>query len=321
MTMTSTTISVVMPAYNAEKFIGESIESVINQTYQDWELIVVDDGSKDRTAEIAQGYADKDSRIKVFTKENGGISRALNYGLERAQSPWIARLDADDIALPERFAKQLAIAESNPDVVIWGSWVHQINVYGQRVGFIKFYPTTTQEFYEMRARGEPVRTVHPSVLFKKEVALAAGGYDPEMDGVEDSDLWARMYNTHGPMLNIPDYLTLYRVHPGSITAQKKFVQGEMARRHAYIGRRNRAWSQGQELTYADFCETYAKRSAWERYREYSRNLSHYYFRAFVGNMSEKNYLKAGRFFLQSAVVDPTYMAGRVKNRIQKQLNK
>lgn len=319
--MTSTSISVVMPAYNAEKFIGESIESIINQTYQDWELIVVDDGSKDRTAEIAGRYAEQDSRVKVFTKENGGISRALNYGMERAQHSWIARLDADDLALPERFAKQLATAETDPEVVIWGSWVHQINVTGQRVGVIQFHPTTKQEFYEMRARAEPIRTVHPSVLFKKEVALAVGGYDPEMDGVEDSDLWARMYNKHGPMLNIPEYLTLYRVHPGSITAQKKFVSGEMSRRHAYIGQRNRAWAQGQELTYAEFCETYDKRSVWERYRQYSRNLSHYYFRAFVGNLSEKHYLKAGRFLVQSTVVDPTYLAGRIKNRIQKQLKK
>lgn len=318
--MTST-ISVVMPAYNTEKFIGEAIESIINQTYRDWELIVVDDGSKDRTAEVAQRYADQDSRVKVFTKENGGISRALNYGIERAQGIWIARHDADDVALPERLARQLALAEADPEVVIWGSWAQQINVTGQHIGVIQTQPTTKQEFYEMRARAEAVRAIHPTVLFKREIVLEVGGYDPQMDGVEDSDLFARMYNKRGALVNIPEYLILVRIHPNSITQQKKFVQGEMARRHAYIGRRNRAWAQGQELTYAEFCEMYAKRSPWERYRQYSRNLGYYYFRVFVGSLSDKNYLRAGRYLVQSAVADPTYLAGRIINRIQKQLKK
>lgn len=310
-------ISVVMPAYNAEKYIGQSIQSILDQTYRDWELIIIDDGSKDRTRAIAEEYAARDPRVKVFSKANGGISRALNDGLERAQYEWIARLDADDIALPGRLARQIEAAQADPEVVIWGSYVYQIDTSGARVGVIHFRPTSKDEFHAMRAKLEAVRTVHPAVLFKKSVALAVGGYDPQMDGVEDSDLWARMYHQHGPLVNLPEYLTLYRVHPGSITAQKKFVQGEMARRHAYIGRRNRAWAAGQELTYADFCEEYARRGPLRRYRDHARNLSHYYFRAFVGHLSEKDYLKAGRFFVQSALTDPSYLAGRVANRLKK----
>lgn len=307
-------ISVVMPAYNAEEFIVESIESILNQTYKNFEFIIVNDGSTDNTASIIDRYAQQDARIKIIHKENGGISRALNAGIEVAQYPWIARMDADDISLPHRLARQLEVTESMPEVVVWGNYAHLINVKGDKRGTVKFLPTSIEEYHELRRLGKPVRVIHSTALFKRDIALKVNGYDPRLDGVEDSDMWWRM-SRFGPVVNLPEYFILVRIHESSVTAQKEFVHGESARRHAFIGARYKAWTEGVELTYDMFCEQYAKRSLWTRIKQRQYNLSYYYWRVFATQVSAQRYLVSLRFLVLSFFNNPFYVIGKVKDRL------
>ncbi|HRL13268.1 MAG TPA: glycosyltransferase family A protein, partial [Aggregatilineales bacterium] len=122
-----------MPAYNAASFIAQAIESILNQTLRNFELIIVDDGSTDTTAQIIADYAARDPRIKAIQGTHRGVSAALNLGLAEARAPWIAIMHADDVALPRRLERQLACAASDPRVIIWGANGYHIGVSGKRL--------------------------------------------------------------------------------------------------------------------------------------------------------------------------------------------
>ena len=110
-------VTVLMTAYNAARYLREAVDSILNQTFRDFEFVIVDDGSTDRTLSILQDYARRDPRIRIISRPNTGLTRALNDGLATIRSPLIARMDADDVALPERFAKQLALLDTGFDLV------------------------------------------------------------------------------------------------------------------------------------------------------------------------------------------------------------
>src|SRR3954464_8988356 len=124
-------ISIVMPAYNSSAFIREAIDSIISQTYPHFELLVCDDGSPDDTQEIVREMASRDNRIKLIVNQHGGVSRNCNVGLKMAKFPWIARLDADDVAVPDRLETQIKAAERDPKVICWGGGARLINRHGR----------------------------------------------------------------------------------------------------------------------------------------------------------------------------------------------
>ena len=160
-------ISVVMPAYNASSFIAEAIESILHQTFREFELIIVDDGSSDDTVEIIKHYANSDQRIRLIQAEHGGICHALNIGIEASNYSWIARMDADDISLPQRFEKQMNAVDSNPNVVVWGTYVNHISSKGKILSIQQQGPLTEQEFYELKDAGEIPFVIHPTILRTK----------------------------------------------------------------------------------------------------------------------------------------------------------
>src|SRR3989344_5781814 len=120
-------ISVLMPAYNARKYIGEAIESILNQTFKDFEFIIINDCSTDKTKKIIEEYANKDARIKLINNAtNLGLTKSLNIGLKEARGEYVARLDADDVALPERLEKQYEFMEKNKETTLVGAWAEII---------------------------------------------------------------------------------------------------------------------------------------------------------------------------------------------------
>ncbi|MBZ0310357.1 MAG: glycosyltransferase, partial [Anaerolineae bacterium] len=130
-------ISVVMSVYNGEAYLKQAVESILNQTFPDFEFIILNDCSIDRTANILQDYAERDSRIKILHNEqNLGLTASLNRGLRAAQGAYIARQDADDISLPTRFAEQVHFLNQNPDVVLVSGNIEQINAAGQVIGHL-----------------------------------------------------------------------------------------------------------------------------------------------------------------------------------------
>ncbi len=202
-------VTVLMPVYNGEQYLEESIDSIISQTFTDFEFIIVDDGSTDKTPVILNRYTDA-RIIKLRNPENLGMTNALNRGLLAAQGKFIARMDADDISLPERLAKQVAFMENNPQVGLCGTWIQLIDSDRSKDNILKL-PTDDATLRCELLFDSPL--AHPSVMFNRKQLFANQlAYNPSYQYCQDYDLWVRC-STHFALANIPEVLLNYRFHP------------------------------------------------------------------------------------------------------------
>jgi glycosyltransferase involved in cell wall biosynthesis len=207
-------VSVVMPVRNGERFLSQAVESVRTQTLADLELIAVDDCSTDSTGRILEQSAAADPRIRVVAGTGTGISAALNAGWHEARGDYVARLDADDVAFPERLERQVRFLDAHPDVAVVGSAAIVIDAGGRRLA-TTWSPTGGRAIRSTLRRRNCM--THPSVLIRRTALEAAGGY--RFDHVEDYDLWLRLSERH-ELANLSDATILYRVHPDQTSFQE-----------------------------------------------------------------------------------------------------
>jgi glycosyltransferase involved in cell wall biosynthesis len=301
-------ISVVMPAYNASKFIAPAIDSILNQTFQEFELIIVDDGSTDNTLEIVKSYLERDDRVQLIQSNHGGLSIACNLGISNSKYSWIARMDADDIALPQRFEKQINAARANPKVVAWGTYVHHMNSKGDVLSVNPLGPTSEEIFYNLRERGHVAHLHHPTVLLKKEIVLKAGGYNSEFEPAEDFELFDRLAN-QGLLLAIPEPLLLYRVHSQSVSMQRFYHQKLLQR--CVVARHRARLAGNRELSISEFLEEYKKQPLVPGLKRYLHTLGQFYYRKAGLFACEQKYLQAGLHLSISAALNPRYSIPRI----------
>lgn len=208
-------ITVLMAAHNAEKYLGESIESILNQTYADFEFLIFDDASTDNTSSILKKYADGDTRIRVIrNKTNIGLTKSLNQGLREARGMYIARMDADDIALPDRLELQKKYLEEHQNITCVGGATIIIDANSKQTG-TKQPPTDLEllKFHMMLKN----QMSHPTVMFRTADILSIGGYDESFRYAQDYDLWSRLLSTGKMIGNISQPVLKYRFHASSIT--------------------------------------------------------------------------------------------------------
>jgi len=209
-------ISVIMPAYNAEKFIGKAIDSILNQTLSDFELIVIDDGSTDKTLQIIKSYTEKDNRMVVISRKNKGLVVSLNESILIARGEYIARMDADDISLPERFEQQVKFLRNN-NLDICGSAIRQFS--NEKDLGLKHYPSND---YDIKFLLLFINSfAHPAVMIKscvfKKVSYRSGKHKNLDNYSEDYQLWVDMALENFKMGNINQVLLKYRVHNNQIS--------------------------------------------------------------------------------------------------------
>lgn len=206
-------LTVVLPAHNAESTIAAAIQSVLYQSYPDFELWVLESRSSDRTVEIAKSFSDP--RVKVFELGSMTFQEALAFGLKNAQTEWLARMDADDLCFPDRFKEQMDVIAQRPDIVLVGvRWVY-LTPFGH---IVETRPNVTSReigSLNLRLLGNDARFfADASVIFKRSVALDVGGYDPEFP-MSDVPLWFRMMRC-GKGFEIARPLYVYRLQPDSL---------------------------------------------------------------------------------------------------------
>ncbi len=206
-----------MPVYNGEKFLKEAIDSILGQTFKDFELLVVDDGSIDSSLNIVESFSDQ--RIKIIRLHHGGIVDALNYGLNNATGEYIIRADADDISLPDRFEKLSNYMEENKEIEVCGSWAISINEKGESFGEIKYPPIQNREIRKYAILHNPF--IHPSVIIRKKIIDKVGGYK-NFKHTEDYELWTRILSKHQGH-NLGEFLLKYRIHNGQVTKKKNIT--------------------------------------------------------------------------------------------------
>lgn len=213
-------ISVIMPVYNSEKYLAEAVQSILNQTYKNFEFICINDGSSDKSLEILEGFAKNDSRIVVINQPNSGIVSSLNYAISLAKYDFVARMDSDDISHPARLEKQLSFLLSNSDISILGTSYNYVDVNGNILDTRK-PPRDNQRIKGMMLFGSPL--CHPSVMFNKRAIGSDLYYDKYFNHCEDYELWVRLSNKF-KFCNLPDILLDYRVHDKSVSRENNEIQ-------------------------------------------------------------------------------------------------
>lgn len=214
-TPTTPSITVLMAVYNGAEHLAEAIQSVLDQTYRDFEFLIVNDASTDDTARILADFSGQDSRIRVLeNSENIGLTKSLNRGLAEARGTYVARMDADDISLPHRFAVQKKFLDEHPGIACVGSGSHIIDEHGISHG-TKQLPTdpVLVRFYLMLKNS----IIHPSVMFRTATIRECGGYNETIRFAQDYDLWSRLVSRGHSIANTPEPLIYYRLHHHSIT--------------------------------------------------------------------------------------------------------
>lgn len=215
------TISVLLPVHNAELYVDEAIKSILAQTYGDFELLALDDGSTDRSLLILREYEAQDSRVHIFSRENRGLVASLNELIAKARGRYLARMDADDICMPDRFRSQVTFLDSFPDHVLVGAWVETVNAAGLPIGILRS-PTSHEEIDQDHLSGH-TSIRHPTAMIRRSAVMSAGCYRSEFISAEDLDLFLRLAEL-GKLANLPEVMLRYRLHAGSISEAKGQVQ-------------------------------------------------------------------------------------------------
>ena len=228
-------ISIIMPAYNAESFIAGSIESVINQTYRNWELLIINDGSTDRTQTIAENYSEKDNRIKVINQPNKRLGGARNTGIKNSSGEWIAFLDSDDLWASNKLQRQLeeAFRHSGASVIYSNGYIFN----GDNLKDLVTYPTKSGSFsandmYQMEYQANYIPVL--AVLVKKELVDRIGYQEERIFfyGCEDWDFWLRAAKLNAVFLGLEDYLFFYRRHGANMSSNS--IQMRIAQAAVWI---------------------------------------------------------------------------------------
>lgn len=214
--MARNTVTVIMSVHNGARYLREAISSILNQTLKEFEFIIVDDASTDESESIIHSFTDP--RIKILKNEqNIGLTKSLNIALQKSTGTYIARMDADDIALPERLTVQKNFLDTHPDIVCVGSALRIIDEHGVEQGSKTVFSDPALLGFHMKMKNQ---IAHPTVLFRKDAILSVHGYDETFTYAQDYDLWSRLLEMGFQFSNIEMPLLLYRIHTNSITQGK-----------------------------------------------------------------------------------------------------
>jgi glycosyltransferase involved in cell wall biosynthesis len=262
-----------MPVYNAERYLDEAVQSVLDQSFKDFEFIIIDDGSTDGSLKILQGYQSKDARIRLISRPNTGHCIALNEMVLLARGEFIARMDSDDISLPDRFEHQLAFLRSNPDVVAVGGEITWVDQDGDVIrNFCAGH--SHEELDAAQMRGESGVIAHPAVMLRRHALLDIGGYRVEMEPSEDFDLFLRLAE-RGRLANLDRVVLRYRIHSASCGGRRREAQNRNrleALKHAH-GRRGLAYAEASAPVEQTEQRPGDSERLWARWALYAGNVA------------------------------------------------
>ena len=233
MTTTGPTVSVLMSVYNGEKYLAEAVESILAQTLADFDFIIIDDGSKDGSLAMLQKYAARDPRIHLTSRPNQGLTRTLNEAFSQARGEFIARMDSDDVARPDRFENQVRFLRGHPQVVCTGGWFELIDGEGRLLTLLR--PPTDDVEIQRQALAGHGAICHPSAMIRRQALERINGYDTDFKTAQDLDLWLRLGEI-GKLANVPVPVLSFRLHESSVSESKRHEQRESARKAC-----ERAW--------------------------------------------------------------------------------
>ena len=310
------TVSVILPVYNQQNYIAETIESVLAQTYSDFEFIILDDGSTDGSAQIIRNYAVKDNRIKAFFETNAGKSAATNYIVRKAKGEMCAFLDADDVMMPERLHTQVAFHRSNPVIAASSFHCFYINENGNMFGIQRYPQLRTIEDWESASiNKEFIACSFTSLMVSRKAFLDVGGLNSRFEPCEDFEFLNRLVESKHIILINSTVLMKYRIHPGAITVRKPILVFDTISyvKHCIQLRRE----DKPEISFEDFMVIQRGLSFWKKYNRKRFNYSRILFRNAGFAILSKNYLSFAWQITTSLLLSPNYVFKKMTNLSKK----
>jgi glycosyltransferase involved in cell wall biosynthesis len=219
-------VTVILPVYNGDKYLAEAIESILEQTYTDFDFLIIDDGSTDGSFAIIQSFAQRDPRIRFTTRGNRGLVATLNEGVAQARGKYIARMDADDISMPARFKRQVSFLDANPSCVVLGTSFILINEAGRELKTWRCFIHDLTIRHALPAEG---CIPHPTAMCRKSAIIEANGYRENYPAAEDYDLWRRLARV-GELNNLSEPLLYKREVDAAVSDRQAQTQRQSAKR-------------------------------------------------------------------------------------------
>jgi glycosyltransferase involved in cell wall biosynthesis len=219
-------VSVLMSVLNGERYLGPAVESILAQTFADFEFVIIDDGSTDASPSILRQYADRDARVLVTVRENRGLTATLNEAFAASRGKYLARMDCDDVALPERFARQVALLDADSAVACAGGWFQLIDGRGRMLTTLR--PPADDAAIQAKLLRGHAAICHPSAMIRRTAMERVGGYDTRFTTAQDVDLWLRLGEV-GTLANVAEPVLQFRLHKWSVSETKREQQREMGR--------------------------------------------------------------------------------------------
>ena len=298
---------------NARPFVEQTVRSILSQTCSDWEMIVVDNASDDGSGDLVEHLARDEPRIRVLRNDADlGHSGGLNRGLADCRGRWIARIDADDVALPNRLERQLDFVKQYPDVKVTSCLAYYIDAKGNRIGKTHHDLTTRDAFARYMARNDPIGILHPGAFIQKRSLLAVGGYREAFGPANDIDLWCRIAERGGLILVQPEYLMEYRIHGGSISATS-FLLARLKGQWARDCMRARR-SGNVEPTWETFMASRRNAPWWRHLNRWRKTQAKRLYRQSGQNYVGRRRIRALVEMTLATVLEPTYTLPRLQEQ-------
>jgi glycosyltransferase involved in cell wall biosynthesis len=301
-----------MSVYNSSTYLKEAVDSVLNQSFNDFEFIIVDDGSTDPSAEILASYVARDARIVILTQSNQGLPAALNAGIAAARSEVIARMDADDVMLPDRLAKQLPYLQEHPEAAVVSCLAHYINDRGKVLGKNYTDLLTVADCQRYLAEGKIIFCLHPGAMFRKQAVTSIGGYRPAMVYAQDIDLWNRLADQGHYTIVMPEILMRYRIHPEASMAKagRRDIVSKWVTHCAYCRRRGEP-----EPSLDAFQRQLDAAPRWQRIKRKRRLYRTTYYRNAGMMFGSRRYGRFVGYLLLASVLSPGYVFFKLKQQV------
>lgn len=309
-------MSVILPVYNQEKYLHETIESILAQTFKEFELIILDDGSSDKSAEIIRDFKNRDDRVKAYYKKNTGKSNSTNYLVSQAKGQWCAFIDADDVMLPGRLEKQVEWHKKFVGVDAFSCNCSYTNGEGSLFGTQRYTGLSTPAAFRLTIKKNKFITCsYTGLMVSRKAFIDVGGLDPVYEPCEDFEFVNRFVDKGLVLLVIPEVLMKYRIHPSAITIKKPllvldtiaFVKHNISLRR--VSQPN--------ISYQAFCTIRSKYPRLKKLNKQRFNYSMILFRNAGLAILSKQY---GSFFLKilaSVMLSPNYVFKKFRNHLSR----
>ncbi len=293
-------VSVIIPTLNAMPYVQDAVRSILRQTYTNLEIIIVDGGSDDGTLEFVQGLSSADTRVRVIVQSEGGIGRARNIGIEEAKFDWIACLDADDIAYPQRIEKEVMFLNNHRDIMFVSCDIEYVDLAGRPTGVIKRHKLASPPYYDPYVDGN---VPHQGALFSKTAVLSIGGYRDFPQG-EDYDLFLRL-SEHYLLGFLPEVLVGSRILSTGLTL-KGFEEQRIYWMYARdCAKARRVGEEEPPLEY--WLKSNCKRISEKRRKWKAQKL----WTLAGASLTERNWLRAVGYAISALFLHPQYVMGKI----------